>query len=50
VFGFHGGAHCSPATAAALQATGAHLVFDDMRQLPALIAAGVPGARAFDPT
>ena len=40
VFGFHGGAHCSPATAATLQAAGAHLVFDDMRQLPALIAAG----------
>ena len=49
VFGFHGGAHCSPATAGALQATGAHLVFDDMRRLPALIDAGVPGARAFDP-
>jgi HAD superfamily hydrolase (TIGR01509 family) len=48
VFGFHGGAHCSPATAGALQVTGAHLVFDDMRRLPALIAAGVPGARAFD--
>lgn len=50
VFGFHGGAHCSPATAPALQAAGAHLVFDDMRQLPALIAAGIPGGRAFDPT
>ena len=49
VFGFHGGAHCGPATAAALQATGAHLVFDDMQRLPALIAAGRPGARAFDP-
>lgn len=49
VFGFHGGAHCSPATAGALQAIGAHLVFDDMQQLPALIAAGVPGTRAFDP-
>ena len=49
VFGFHGGTHCSPATAGALQAAGAHLVFDDMRRLPALIEAGVPGSRAFDP-
>lgn len=49
VFGFHGGAHCGADTAAALQATGAHLVFDDMQRLPGLIAAGRPGTRAFDP-
>jgi len=37
VFGYHGGGHCSPATAAALTAAGAHLVFDDMRRLPGLV-------------
>jgi HAD superfamily hydrolase (TIGR01509 family) len=40
VFGYHGGGHCSPTTAAALTAAGAHLVFDDMRQLPGLVARG----------
>jgi HAD superfamily hydrolase (TIGR01509 family) len=40
VLGYHGGGHCSPATAAALRAVGAHAVFDDMRQLPDLVARG----------
>jgi HAD superfamily hydrolase (TIGR01509 family) len=38
VLGFHGGAHCSPATAAALAEAGATTTFDDMRELPGLIA------------
>jgi HAD superfamily hydrolase (TIGR01509 family) len=38
VLGFHGGSHCSPGHAATLRAAGAHGTFDDMRQLPALIA------------
>ncbi len=38
VLGFHGGAHCTPASAPALRAAGATATFDDMRQLPALIA------------
>jgi HAD superfamily hydrolase (TIGR01509 family) len=38
VLGFHGGSHCTPQHAAALRAAGAHETFDDMRQLPALIA------------
>jgi beta-phosphoglucomutase-like phosphatase (HAD superfamily) len=38
VLGFHGGSHCTPRHAAALRAAGAHETFDDMRQLPALIA------------
>lgn len=38
VLGFHGGSHCTPAHAAVLKAAGAHKTFDDMRQLPALIA------------
>jgi HAD superfamily hydrolase (TIGR01509 family) len=38
VFGFHGGSHCAPGHAAMLRAAGANLVFDDMRQLPDLIA------------
>jgi len=38
VLGFHGGSHCTPAHAAMLRAAGAHETFDDMRQLPALIA------------
>jgi HAD superfamily hydrolase (TIGR01509 family) len=42
VFGFHGGSHCHPATASALRAAGAHLVFDDMRQLPGLVARDIP--------
>ena len=37
VLGFHGGAHCGPDTAAALQAAGAHATFDDMRLLPGLV-------------
>ena len=40
VLGFHGGSHCQPGHAAKLRAAGAHRTFDDMRQLPALIAAG----------
>jgi HAD superfamily hydrolase (TIGR01509 family) len=46
VFGYHGGSHCSPASATGLRAVGAHLVFDDMRQLPDLIA---QGAHAIEP-
>jgi HAD superfamily hydrolase (TIGR01509 family) len=46
VFGYHGGSHCSPASAEGLRAVGAHLVFDDMRQLPGLIA---QGAHASEP-
>ncbi|MET0969780.1 MAG: HAD family hydrolase [Tardiphaga sp.] len=42
VFGFHGGSHCHAATVAGLQAAGAHAVFDDMRQLPGLVAEGMP--------
>ncbi len=38
VLGFHGGSHCTPGHAATLRAAGAHATFDDMRQLPALIA------------
>jgi HAD superfamily hydrolase (TIGR01509 family) len=38
VLGFHGGSHCTPAHAAMLRAAGTHETFDDMRQLPALIA------------
>jgi beta-phosphoglucomutase-like phosphatase (HAD superfamily) len=40
VLGFHGGSHCQPEHAGKLRAAGAHLTFDDMRQLPALIAEG----------
>jgi beta-phosphoglucomutase-like phosphatase (HAD superfamily) len=40
VLGFHGGSHCRPGYAEKLRAAGAHRTFDDMRQLPALIAAG----------
>ncbi len=39
VLGFHGGSHCRPGYAETLRAAGAHMTFDDMRQLPALIAA-----------
>jgi HAD superfamily hydrolase (TIGR01509 family) len=39
VLGFHGGSHCRPGHADKLRAAGAATVFDDMRQLPALIAA-----------
>jgi HAD superfamily hydrolase (TIGR01509 family) len=38
VFGFHGGSHCGPDTAETLRAAGAAVTFDDMRQLPDLIA------------
>jgi hypothetical protein len=38
VLGFHGGSHCTPGHAALLRKTGAAATFDDMRQLPALIA------------
>lgn len=48
VLGFHGGSHCHPATAAALRAAGADTVFDDMRQLPALVAAAA-ARRAANP-
>ncbi|UFZ02249.1 HAD family hydrolase [Bradyrhizobium ontarionense] len=37
VLGFHGGSHCRPDHAGSLQAAGATLVFDDMRQLPAIL-------------
>jgi HAD superfamily hydrolase (TIGR01509 family) len=39
VLGFHGGSHCRPGHADKLRAAGAATIFDDMRQLPALIAA-----------
>ena len=39
VLGFHGGSHCLPGHADKLRAAGANVTFDDMRQLPALIAA-----------
>ena len=38
VLGFHGGSHCRPGYGAALRAAGAVMTFDDMRQLPGLIA------------
>jgi HAD superfamily hydrolase (TIGR01509 family) len=38
VLGFHGGSHCKPGYAGTLRAAGAAITFDDMRQLPALIA------------
>jgi HAD superfamily hydrolase (TIGR01509 family) len=38
VLGFHGGSHCQAGYAETLQAAGAATTFDDMRQLPALIA------------
>lgn len=37
VLGFHGGSHCRPGYADRLHAAGAAIVFNDMRQLPALI-------------
>jgi HAD superfamily hydrolase (TIGR01509 family) len=37
VWGFHGGSHCHADTMEALRAAGAHAIFDDMRQLPAMI-------------
>jgi HAD superfamily hydrolase (TIGR01509 family) len=38
VLGFHGGSHCRPDYHQPLRAAGAALTFDDMRQLPDLIA------------
>jgi HAD superfamily hydrolase (TIGR01509 family) len=38
VLGFHGGSHCRPGYADTLRAAGANMTFDDMRQLPDLIA------------
>jgi len=38
VLGFHGGSHCRPGDDNALRAAGAAVTFDDMRQLPDLIA------------
>ena len=38
VLGFHGGSHCRPGHADTLRAAGAAMTFDDMRQLPGLIA------------
>jgi hypothetical protein len=38
VLGFHGGGHCPPGHAGKLRAAGATATFDDMRQLPGLIA------------
>jgi HAD superfamily hydrolase (TIGR01509 family) len=46
VLGFHGGSHCQPGHAGKLRAAGAHRTFDDMRQLPALIAAGAVAGQA----
>jgi HAD superfamily hydrolase (TIGR01509 family) len=37
-FGFSGGSHCDRDHAARLTDSGAHLVFDDMRRLPALLS------------
>ncbi len=37
VLGFHGGSHCRPGYGDGLRAAGAAAIFDDMRQLPALI-------------
>jgi HAD superfamily hydrolase (TIGR01509 family) len=37
VLGFHGGSHCQPGHADKLDAAGAALVFDDMRELPELV-------------
>jgi HAD superfamily hydrolase (TIGR01509 family) len=38
VLGFHGGSHCRPGHADTLRGAGAVTTFDDMRQLPGLIA------------
>jgi len=46
VFGFHGGSHCKAGHAETLRAAGAVETFDDMRQLPALIAQGHAKAMA----
>jgi HAD superfamily hydrolase (TIGR01509 family) len=41
VLGFHGGSHCRPGYGDTLRAAGATMTFDDMRQLPGLIARGI---------
>jgi HAD superfamily hydrolase (TIGR01509 family) len=38
VLGFHGGSHCRPGYADTLRGAGAVVTFDDMRELPGLIA------------
>ena len=38
VLGFHGGSHCRPGHGEMLRTAGAAVTFDDMRQLPGLIA------------
>jgi HAD superfamily hydrolase (TIGR01509 family) len=38
VLGFHGGSHCTAGHAELLRAAGASVTFDDMRQLPDLVA------------
>jgi HAD superfamily hydrolase (TIGR01509 family) len=38
VLGFHGGSHCRPGYGDTLRAAGAAATFDDMRQLPDLLA------------
>jgi len=38
VLGFHGGSHCPPGHGGTLRAAGAIMTFEDMRQLPDLIA------------
>jgi HAD superfamily hydrolase (TIGR01509 family) len=38
VLGYHGGSHCRPGHADTLRAAGAAVTFDDMRELPGLIA------------
>ena len=38
VLGFHGGGHCTEGHAELLRAAGAHVTFDDMWQLPDLVA------------
>jgi|ERR1700722_4301496 HAD superfamily hydrolase (TIGR01509 family) len=38
VLGFHGGSHCRPGDGGTLKNAGAVMTFDDMRQLPDLIA------------
>lgn len=50
VLGFHGASHCRPGYADTLRAAGAMVTFDDMRQLPALIARiGAAPVRADNP-
>jgi HAD superfamily hydrolase (TIGR01509 family) len=46
VFGFHGGSHCKAGHGETLRAAGAVETFEDMRQLPALIARGRAKAMA----